>query len=161
MAAEAPSPADDSETAAPTTEPAPSASASPLDLRRVIEVWDSSVRAGLKPLVRALFSAGEFVAFDPPSVARFRAPNPAHGARCAAHLTEVAAVLARALGTEVTVVLDDAPEAPATTDSPADDTTEEPVDPTELVDVPPADVPTAVDSITRAFPGAQVVERTD
>ena len=160
-AAEAPSPSNDSETATSTTEPAPSASASPLDLRRVIDVWDSSVRAGLKPLVRALFSAGEFVAFDPPSVARFRAPNPAHGARCEAHLTEVASALARALGTEVTVVLDDAPETPTITNSPADDTTEEPVDPTELVDVPPSDVPTAVDSITRAFPGAQVVERTD
>ena len=61
----------------------------------------------------------------------------------------------------MTVVLDDAPETPTITDSPAEDTTEEPVDPTELVDVPPSDVPTAVDSITRAFPGAQVVERTD
>jgi hypothetical protein len=146
---------------ATTAAPAPNASEAPLDLRRVIEVWDASVRASLKPLVRALFSAGEFVAFDPPSTARFRAPNPAHGARCAAHLSEVAAALGRAVGSEVNIVLDDAPEAPTTAASPAEEITEEPVDPAELVDVPPSDVPTAVDSITRAFPGAQVVERTD
>ena len=41
----------------------------------------------------------------------------------------------------------------------ADDDPEEAIDPDELVDVPPSDVPTPVDSITRAFPGAQVVDR--
>ena len=41
----------------------------------------------------------------------------------------------------------------------ADDDPEEAIDPDELVDVPPSDVPTPVDSITRAFPGAQVVDK--
>ncbi len=159
----APPPATAAESAVPAspTEVVPKTPSAPVDLRRVIEVWESSVRAGLKPLVRALFSAGEFVGFDSPATARFRAPNPAHGARCSAHLAEVATALGRALGSEVTIVLDDTPETPATTATNTDDSVEEPIDPTELVDVPPSDVPTPVDSITKAFPGAQVVERND
>ena len=116
------------------------------------------MRSGLKPLVRALFSAGEFVAVEPPATARFRAPNAAHGARCAAHLDEVAGSLGQALGVKMTIILDDQPEVAVATPA-VDDAPEEPIDPDELVDVPPADVPTPVDSITRAFPGAQVVDK--
>ena len=64
----------------------------------------------------------------------------------------------QALGLEVTIVLDDQPEVVAAPPA-ADDDPEEAIDPDELVDVPPSDVPTPVDSITRAFPGAQVVDK--
>ena len=161
-ASPAPAPAD-----TPAPEPAParaeeavadSGSGGVVDLTRLNTVWEGSVRAGLKPLVRALFSAGEFVAVEPPATARFRAPNAAHGARCASHLDEVARALGQALGLEVTILLDDQPEVVAEPPA-ADDDPEEAIDPDELVDVPPSDVPTPVDSITRAFPGAQVVDK--
>ncbi|MGB1723439.1 MAG: ATP-binding protein, partial [Ilumatobacteraceae bacterium] len=161
-ASPAPAPAD---TPAPEPAPAPaeeavadSGSGGVVDLTRLNTVWEGSVRAGLKPLVRALFSAGEFVAVEPPATARFRAPNAAHGARCASHLDEVARALGQALGLEVTIVLDDQPEVVAAPPA-ADDDPEEAIDPDELVNVPPSDVPTPVDSITRAFPGAQVVDK--
>jgi len=156
-----PAPAPQSATAESTRAeeaPADRGSSGPLDLQQLNSTWEGSVRSGLKPLVRALFSAGEFVAVEPPATARFRAPNAAHGARCAAHLDDVAGALGQALGMKMTIILDDQPEVAVATPA-VDDAPEEPIDPDELVDVPPADVPTPVDSITRAFPGAHVVDK--
>ena len=77
-------------------EPAPT----PAVAVSVPEAWRDTVKAQLKPLVRALYSAGEFTGNDGDTWV-FGVPNVAHGAKCDEHRAEVEAALSAAVGTTV------------------------------------------------------------
>jgi DNA polymerase-3 subunit gamma/tau len=88
------------------TASAPSAVAASSGFDTVAAAWEGAVRGALKPLVRALFSAGSFVgesAADGGTVARFEVPNEAHGAKCAEHKQAVELALSEAIGRKVTI----------------------------------------------------------
>ncbi len=98
------SPAAD-EPAAPTPAPAAEPAAAPATAAAVSvpEVWESTVKGQLKPLVRALYSAGSFVGDAGGGTWRFSVPNEAHAAKCGEHRAAVAAALAEATGAPVTI----------------------------------------------------------
>ncbi|MAT04206.1 MAG: DNA polymerase III, subunit gamma and tau [Acidimicrobiaceae bacterium] len=81
---------------APAPEPAPAPSVS------VTEAWQNTVKGQLKPLVRALYSAGEFVG-ETDGVWSFSVPNEAHGAKCAEHRPAVEAALSAVVGAPVSI----------------------------------------------------------
>lgn len=68
----------------------------------MVDAWQNTVKSQLKPLVRALYSAGEFVG-EADGVASFSVPNEAHGAKCAEHQSDVEAALSAAVGAPVTI----------------------------------------------------------
>lgn len=90
-AAPAPEPAPD-----PAPAPAPAASMS------VPDAWEATVKSQVKPLVRALYSAGSFVG-NRGDTWLFSVPNEAHGNKCNEHRADVEAALARAVGSPVTI----------------------------------------------------------
>ena len=89
--------------AAPPSEP-PSSAAVAAGVTTVPEAWEASVKAGLKPLVRALFSAGSFTGHDG-TIWQFSVPNAAHGRKCDEHRADVEAALSAAVGSPVTIVI--------------------------------------------------------
>ncbi|MGH9133900.1 MAG: hypothetical protein ACRDZZ_08200, partial [Ilumatobacteraceae bacterium] len=139
-------------------------------------VWEASVKAGLKPFVRALFSAGSFTGNEG-STWHFSVPNAAHGKKCGEHRADVEAALSAAVGSPITIVIGEGPARGDTDDtdpiatprsvtppsaaSPsaaapaaADD---EPIDLDELTDAPPESVLTPIDRLAQAFPGSELV----
>lgn len=88
---------------------APSAAAngapSELSSAQVTTVWERDVRPSLKPLVRAIFSAGSFTRHDG-SHWYFAVPNHTHGEKCSAHRAEVEAALTAALGTPIELIIE-------------------------------------------------------
>jgi DNA polymerase-3 subunit gamma/tau len=68
----------------------------------VPEAWRDTVKSQLKPLVRALYSAGEFTT-EVDGVWQFSVPNEAHGAKCAEHQAAVEAALTAAVGAPVSI----------------------------------------------------------
>jgi DNA polymerase-3 subunit gamma/tau len=69
----------------------------------VPDVWEQQVKAQVKPLVRALYSAGSFVGTTSGGAWQFSVPNEAHGARCNDHRGDVEAALAAVVGHPVTI----------------------------------------------------------
>jgi DNA polymerase-3 subunit gamma/tau len=67
-------------------------------------VWESTVRAGLKPLVKALYHAGAFVGREGEAW-RFSVPNETHRAKCEEHRAAVETALGAAIGAPVRIVL--------------------------------------------------------
>lgn len=147
--------------------------------------WDDQVRGGLKPLVRALYSAGSFGRSDG-TTCFFDAPNQVHAGKCEAHRSTVEAALGAALGTPVQLVIavggtpdpDDAPMRPsggngghgstATAPSassaagrsaaPTSPPEDHDIDLDDLVDAPPESVLTPIDRLAQAFPGSELVD---
>jgi DNA polymerase-3 subunit gamma/tau len=115
--------------------------------------WGDHVLPRLKGMAKALYSPGRFVEAEG-DTAVFALPlnHPLH--RCEPLRGEVEAALAGYFGHTVPVrlVLDQGQVA-----KPPDEP-EEPVDPSELVDARPADVPTPVEQLAKAFPGAELLE---
>jgi DNA polymerase-3 subunit gamma/tau len=68
----------------------------------VPDAWEQTVKSEVKPLVRALYSAGSFVG-NRGDAWQFSVPNEAHGSKCNEHRSEVEAALARAVGAPVTI----------------------------------------------------------
>jgi DNA polymerase-3 subunit gamma/tau len=131
----------------------------------VPEAWEQTVKGQVKPIVRALYSAGSFVG-NAGGVWQFSVPNEAHGAKCQEHRAAVEAALTKATGESVTVEFvvggrahDDepAPVARITTAEPAADTAVEEIDLSELTDAPPEAVRTPIDRLAEAFPGSEFV----
>ena len=87
--------------AAPAPEPEPVKQ--PSESISIAEVWEQTVKGAVKPLVRALFSAGSFVGRSSSGAWQFSVPNEAHGAKCAGHRTEVEAALTAAVGSPVSI----------------------------------------------------------
>jgi DNA polymerase-3 subunit gamma/tau len=136
----------------------------------VPEAWEQSVKATVKPIVRALYSAGSFVG-NRGDVWQFGVPNEAHGAKCSEHRAVVEAALSQAVGAPVTLEFvigggrphDDEPAAqrpaapapaPAAVPPSVDD---DEVDLSELTDAPPESVKSPIDRLAEAFPGSQIV----
>ncbi len=84
----------------------------------VPDAWESTVKAGLKPFVRALYSAGSFSGHDG-TTWHFSVPNAAHGRKCDEHRADVEAALSAAVGSPITIVIGegavDDPDHPAPT----------------------------------------------
>jgi DNA polymerase III subunit gamma/tau len=165
----------ESSTAAPTPDPTPapqrseSPAAAPADLDAV---WNTQVRPGLKPIVRALYSAGSFTRHDADSW-YFSVPNAHHGDKCDTHRAEVEQALSAAIGSPVRIVISvggahdpDQHPAPATAApahdaagaaSPSDDPDAD-IDLDDLTDAPPEAVLTPLDRIAQAFPGSELLD---
>ncbi len=113
-----PSPAASTEAPSPSPAPAPSIS--------VPDAWEEQVKGSVKPLVRALYTAGSFIGQSADGSWQFSVPNEAHGAKCNDHRADVEAALSAATGSPVTIefvvgghVIDDAPTRPRPTTRPA------------------------------------------
>lgn len=145
-------------------EPAPvvAAAGSPADL------WPQ-VLTSLKPLVRALYSACS-VSSPTPDTVVLNAPNAVHQAKCNEHAATVAAAFEKLTGRKVGLNVDvgDAPKdrsaaAPraARTKVASDEIPHDDIDPTELSDMPVVPVESALDRISRSFPGSKVINEDD
>ena len=66
------------------------------------DAWENTVKSQVKPLVRALYSAGSFVG-NRGDTHLFSVPNEAHGNKCNEFRADVETALARAVGSPVTI----------------------------------------------------------
>jgi len=94
----------DGGTSRPATVPAAPAATEPPPgpTMSVIDAWERSVKSQVKPLVRALYSAGAFLG-NTGDTWQFGVPNEAHGAKCNEHRSAVETALSRAVGSTVTI----------------------------------------------------------
>jgi DNA polymerase-3 subunit gamma/tau len=131
----------------------------------VPQAWEQTVKGQVKPIIRALYSAGTFVG-NSGGTWQFSVPNEAHGAKCQEHRAAVEAALTRVVGEPVTVEFvvggrthDDepAPIARIASPQPVDDQPVEEIDLSELTDAPPEAVRTPIDRLAEAFPGSEFV----
>ncbi|MDJ0767239.1 MAG: DNA polymerase III subunit gamma/tau [Ilumatobacter sp.] len=188
-AAAAPPTAEPAAQPAEVPEPAPAAAAQPAAAAvaavSVADAWEQTVKGQLKPLVRALYSAGSFVGNDGDTW-HFDVPNEPHGKKCAEHRPAVEAALSDAVGAAVTIEFvvggkptgrADAPAAPGTpppsdgvptpTNAAGDAApvaataaapeADEDIDLGELTDAPPESVQTPIDRLAEAFPGSELI----
>ena len=149
---------------APATAPSP-VTAQPTAPLTVPEAWEQTVKGQVKPIIRALYSAGTFIGNNGEAW-QFSVPNEAHGAKCQEHRAAVEAALAKVIGQPVKVEIvvggrahDDepAPVARITPPQPAHDPAAEEIDLSELTDAPPDSVRTPIDRLAEAFPGSEFV----
>ena len=146
----------------------------------VPEAWEQSVKSAVKPIVRALYSAGSFAGNDGDTW-RFSVPNDAHRSKCEQHRSAVEQALGNAVGAPVTLELvvgavpsaGDQPAAPPdrvdrpTSGEPERAQPEGAPDPSpqadheidlsELTDAPPESVKTPIDRLAEAFPGSEMM----
>ena len=133
----------------------------PLHGIRVLDLtmaWADQVVPRLKGLARAIFLPGRFVAADG-LVATFALPSLQQVTKCKDYQAEVEAALAAQFHRPVPLrlVVDDGGRvepADAAPTLPADDE----IDLAELVDAPPGSLPSSLDRLTEAFPGAQLID---
>ena len=116
--APAPDPADAAESTAADTAAAAPSDAPAITGISVPDAWESTVKAAMKPIVRALYSAGSFSGHDG-TTWHFNVPNAAHGRKCDEHRADVEAALSAAIGSPITIVIGegavDDPDHPAPT----------------------------------------------
>ncbi|MCU1388975.1 MAG: dnaX, partial [Ilumatobacteraceae bacterium] len=169
-------------TPAPATPASPSAPAAPSSgaglLAAVTQAWQPNVLPTLKPMARALFSAGHFVS-EAGGTVSFGLPNDTHRSRCESYRVDVEAAIAAQIGTTVklSLVVD--------TSGPPDDhlatvvplrkgaqissaavaaaesrarAEENEIDLSDLVDAPPEAMKSPADRLAEAFPGSVFVE---
>jgi len=148
---------------APTTPPASvvaatsnvdtdgSAAAAGVSRDQLTLVWADQVLPRLKPLAKALFSAGRFVEV-PGGRPVLVVPNAPHRSRALEHVDAVESVLAEVLGQRFSLTLVTEAEVPQPSGHAALD---ESIDLDELVDAP---VTSPLDRIANAFPGAQLFD---
>ena len=126
---------------------------------------EQTVKGQVKPIMRALYSAGSFVGSNGEAW-QFSVPNEAHGATGQEHRAAVEAALSKAVGAPVKSrswiggrAHDDepAPVARHPAPAPAHDPAVEEIDLSELTDAPPESVRTPIDRLAEAFPGSEFV----
>jgi DNA polymerase-3 subunit gamma/tau len=83
-------------TPSPAAEPEPAAAPA----ISVPDAWEQTVKSQVKPLVRALYSAGSFLG-NSGDTWQFGVPNEAHGAKCNEHRAAVEAALSEAVGAKI------------------------------------------------------------
>jgi DNA polymerase-3 subunit gamma/tau len=150
--AEAPAPA-------PAVTSAAAASDVPFPSRDALTIaWADHVVPRLKGIAKAIYLPGRFVATDG-AKATFALPNPQQVAKCETYRAEVEAALAAQFHRPVPLVLvvDDGAPADAGVER-ADIALDDEVDLAELVEAPPSSVPSSLDRLTQAFPGAQLID---
>jgi DNA polymerase-3 subunit gamma/tau len=150
--------------AAPPVPPAPIAPAATgtLPTRDELTVaWADAVVPKLKGMAKALFLPGRFVGETDGRMA-FAVANDPHRKRAEPYRAEVEATLAAHFGRPVplTLVLDEGQRSAPVERHTArrSDDTEEAIDPAELVDAGPQPSDGGIERLTRAFPGAEVIE---
>jgi len=160
-----PAPAAQPTVTAPTQAPAPVATAKPSEPAsdsQVVAKW-SEVLTGLKPFVRALYSA-----VTPQSCTEttltLAAPNEMHMKKAQEHVdvvaTQVELVTGRSVSIEFTVDKDNTSPTNRTVRPKVKETEiVDEVDRADIVDRPNVAMPSALDQLTKAFPGSQVVEQ--
>jgi DNA polymerase-3 subunit gamma/tau len=131
----------------------------------VPEAWEHSVKAQVKPIIRALYSAGSFIGSSGGDW-QFSVPNEAHGTKCQEHRAAVEAALTKVVGEPVKIQFvvggrahddEQAPVARLTPPAPVDDPAIDEVDLSDLTDAPPETVRTPIDRLAEAFPGSEFV----
>ncbi|MFZ9696515.1 MAG: DNA polymerase III subunit gamma/tau [Ilumatobacteraceae bacterium] len=139
---------------------APAVGGNPADL------WPQ-VLTSLKPLVRALYSACS-VSSPTADTVVLSAPNAVHQMKCNEHAATVAAAFEKLTGRKVGVNVDvgDAPKdrsAPRKKKANAvsDEIPHDDIDPDELSDMPIVPIESALDRISRSFPGSKVIDESD
>jgi len=133
--------------------------------------WPDDVLPRLRPLTKALYREGRFLG-EEGSLVLFGLPNEPHRAKCEAQRGEVEAALTARFGTPVRLklVLDrgggdgrspggtrGALRAVPDLEEPGLPE-EEQVDPEDLVDADEIEIPSAIDRLTQAFPGAEIID---
>jgi DNA polymerase-3 subunit gamma/tau len=149
---------------APAPAPAPAAAAGALPTRDELTVaWADAVVPKLKGMAKALFLPGRFVGEEDGRMA-FAVANDPHRKRAEPYRAEVEATLAAHFGRPVplTLVLDEG-QRPGPFDrqpspSPSPSEPDEAIDLTQLVDAGPQSSDGGIERLTRAFPGAEVIE---
>ena len=141
---------------------------------QVSQGWQQAILPTLKPMARALFSAGHFLGERDGAFA-FGLPNETHRSRCEQYRGDVESAIAGLVGRSVKLMLvvdassagDDglAPVVPLRSSNSAANAPvrqaempDEDIDLDDLVDAPPGSVKTPLDRLTDAFPGSVVVE---
>jgi DNA polymerase-3 subunit gamma/tau len=150
---------------APTSTPAPApiaAPAEPLADGQVLAAWPEMV-AGLKPLVRALYSAVTAVSCADNTLV-VHAPNEPHMKKALEHIDTVNERIGVLTGRPLTISFSVSENNTATSGRApkAKQVVEdayEAIDRSELTDVPNGAVPSAVDQLAKAFPGSTVVDQ--
>jgi DNA polymerase-3 subunit gamma/tau len=147
----------------PAAAPAPiAAPAEPLADGQVLAAWPEMV-AGLKPLVRALYSAVTAVSCTDNTLV-VHAPNEPHMKKALEHIAVVNERIGVLTGRPLAISFSVAENTTATSGR-APKAKEvvkdayEAIDRSELTDVPNGAVPSAVDQLAKAFPGSTVVEQ--
>jgi DNA polymerase-3 subunit gamma/tau len=141
---------------------APAVAAGALPTRDELTVaWADAVVPKLKGMAKALFLPGRFVGEEDGRVA-FAVANDPHRKRAEPFRAEVEAALAAHFGRPVplTLVLDEG-QRPGPFDrqpSPSPSEPDEAIDLTQLVDAGPQSSDGGIERLTRAFPGAEVIE---
>lgn len=151
--------------AAPANTPAPAltaAPAEPLADGQVLAAWPEMV-AGLKPLVRALYSAVTAVSCAD-NILVVHAPNEPHMKKALEHIDTVNERIGVLTGRPLTISFSVSENNTATSGRAPkakrvveDDY--EAIDRSELTDVPNGAVPSAVDQLAKAFPGSTFVDQ--
>jgi hypothetical protein len=157
-----PSPAKAEAVPAPAAAPAaPSPASDSLPSRDELTVaWADAVVPKLKGMAKALFLPGRFVGETDGRVA-FAVPNDAHRNRAEPYRADVETALAAHFGRPVPLelVLDEGQRsAPVERAAQADDERDEAIDPAELVDAGRQVPDNGLERLTRAFPGAEVIQ---
>jgi DNA polymerase-3 subunit gamma/tau len=166
--------------------PATKATAGPIDAVMVAAAWQQAILPKLKPMARALFSAGQFAGERNGTIV-LGLPNETHRSRCETFRADVEAAIAAHFGTKVqlSLVVDNspghedgglAPVVPLRAGNAAETisvaqgrssapppTLPEPqadddIDLDDLVDAPPESVLTPLDQLAQAFPGSKLIE---
>jgi DNA polymerase-3 subunit gamma/tau len=150
-------------TPTPTPAPAqPTKPSEPASDSQVVAKWPE-VLTGLKPFVRALYSAVTPQSCTDTTLS-LAAPNDMHMKKASEHIPEVVAqletVTGRTLAIEFTVDKD-ATSPTGRNARPKVKETEisDEVDRSEIVDAPNKAMPSAMDQLSKAFPGSQVVDQ--
>ena len=147
---------------APTPPPAPVQPTTPASDSQVVAKWPE-VLTGLKPFVRALYSAVTPQACTDTTLI-LAAPNEMHMKKAQEHIDVVAAqvelVTGRSMSIEFAVDKDNTSPTNRTARPKVKETEiVDEVDRADIVDGPNVAMPSALDQLTKAFPGSQVVEQ--
>lgn len=147
---------------APIPPPAQTQPATPASDPQVVAKWPE-VLTGLKPFVRALYSAVTPQACTDTTLT-LAAPNEMHMKKAQEHIDVVAAqvelVTGRSMSIEFTVDKDNTSPTNRTARPKVKETEiVDEVDRADIVDGPNVAMPSALDQLTKAFPGSQVVEQ--
>jgi len=145
---------------------------------RVAQAWQAGVLPTLKPMARALYSAGHIVA-ERDGAVEFGLPNETHRSRCEDYKADVERAISAQIGAPVALRLvvdssggghhDAGVMAPVVPIRPAGSasasaaagpppTADEDIDISDLVDAPPGSVKSPEDRLAEAFPGSVFLE---
>jgi DNA polymerase III subunit gamma/tau len=142
---------------------------------RIAQAWQANVLPTLKPMARALYSAGHFVG-ERDGMVEFGLPNETHRSRCEDFRADVEKAITAQIGLPVTLRLvvdtsgphDDhvAPVVPLRPSISGSSSAavvpaigaDEDIDISDLVDAPPGSVKSPEDRLAEAFPGSVFIE---